>query len=124
MPAAPAMQAHVVHPTYALVLAEARSCLAALADAATTADCAAAYERLLIDLDVITDDAGPATYPMVGVRFDDLVERAELALGCLTAYGVDALEVELLVARLHHRRNARCCADGGGESPPPRPPSL
>lgn len=101
------IQSRVVHPTYALVLAEARSCLAALADGATTADCGAAYERLLIDLDVLTCDVGPATYPIVSV--DELVERAELALGCLTAYGVDGLEVELLVARLHHCRDALRC---------------
>lgn len=90
-----------MHPTCAVVLAEARSCLAALADVGTSEDCAGAYERLLIDLDVLTDDAGPATYPIVGVSVDELVERAELALGCLTAYGVESLGVELLIARLH-----------------------
>ncbi len=121
--AAPVIQARVVHPTYALVLAEARSCLAALTDVATSADRSAAYERLLIDLDVLKGDVGPAAYSIVDVSVDELVERAKRALGCLTAYGVDALEVALLVARLHRRRNARCSADGGGESPPPRAPA-
>lgn len=90
-----------MRPTYAVVLAEARSCLAALADAVTSADFAAAYEWLLIDLDVLTDVAGPATYPIVGVSVDELGKRAVLALGCLTACGVESLGVELLIARLH-----------------------
>lgn len=107
----------------AYCLAEARSCLAALADLATSADTTAAYERLLIDLDVITGDVGPATYLIVGVSVDELVERAEVALGCLTAYGVDALDVELLVARLHDRCDTGGSPDGGGESSPPCPPS-
>ena len=114
--AAAAIQARVVHPTYTVVLAEARSCRAALADAATSADCAAAYERLLIDLDVLTDDAGPATYPIVGVSVDEPVERAELALGCVKAYGVEPLGVELLIARLH------ACVPGPAPSAGPGDP--
>jgi hypothetical protein len=90
----------------ALVLAEARSCLAALADAATTVDRSAAYERLLIDLDVLTEDAGPATYPIVGVREEALVARAEFALERLSGLGADGLSVELLIERL------RGCAPG------------
>jgi hypothetical protein len=86
---------------HAHLLAEARSCLAALADAAESVECSAAYERMLIDLDLITDDAGPATYPIVDVGLDELVERAEIALGCLIAFGIDALSVELLIERLH-----------------------
>jgi hypothetical protein len=46
-------------------------------------------------------DAGLATYPIVGVGVDEVVERAELALGCLTPYCVESLGVELLIARLH-----------------------
>lgn len=90
----------------ALVLAEARSCLAALADAATTVDRSAAYERLLIDLDVLTEDAGPATYAIVGVREEALVARAEFALERLSGLGADGLSVEPLIERL------RGCAPG------------
>ncbi|MDF1606269.1 hypothetical protein [Nocardioides sp. YIM 152315] len=83
------------------VLAEARSCLAPLADAATTVDRSAAYERILIDLDVLTGDAGPATYPIVGVGPQSLVMRAECALARLPAFAVDAVSVDLLIDRLH-----------------------
>lgn len=61
----------------------------------------AAYERLLMDLDVMTDDFCPATYPLVGVKAEQLVERAEPALGCLVAFGFDGLSVELLIERLN-----------------------
>lgn len=60
-----------------------------------------AYERLLIDLDVITEDVGPATYPIVGAGYDELLDRSEFALDGLAAFGVDALSVELLIERLH-----------------------
>ncbi|GAA2077551.1 hypothetical protein GCM10009821_16510 [Aeromicrobium halocynthiae] len=85
---------------HAVALAEARSCLAALADAAASVD-SSAYERLLIDLDVITNDVGPATYPIDDVGFDELVERAEHALDSLKTFGVDALSVKLLTERLN-----------------------
>lgn len=85
-------------------LAETRSCLAALADLAKTPDISAAYERMLIDFDAITGDVGPATYSIVGVSVDDLVERAESALDRLAVIGVDALSLELLIGRLHDCR--------------------
>ncbi len=46
---------------YLYALGEARSCLAALADAATTDDEASYFEWLLIHLDLVTDDVGPTT---------------------------------------------------------------
>ncbi|MGN6250277.1 MAG: hypothetical protein ACTHNS_00525 [Marmoricola sp.] len=90
-----------MHPTYALVLAEARSCLPALADAAGSADCSSRFERLLIDLDVLTDDSGPATYQIVGLALNGLVDRAEVALRRLVLVGADAPNVERLIVRLH-----------------------
>ena len=86
---------------HAYCLAEARSCLAALADLAESTALSAAYERLLIDLDVLTADAGPATFSLDGVTQEDLVQRAEGALNGLTVFGVDSLGVEVLIERLH-----------------------
>ncbi len=49
-------------PAYAIALADARSCLAALADASTHFDESCRYDRLLIDLDGIHAGDFPATY--------------------------------------------------------------
>jgi len=102
---------------HACCLAEARSCLAALADLAKSADITAVYERLLIDLDVITGDVGPATYPIAGVSVDELVQRAVLALGCLMGCGVESVGVELLIARLHACEPGSAPGAGPGDLP-------
>lgn len=64
---------------YLYTLGEARSCLAALAAIAADDDESAYSERLLIYLDVITDDVGPATWPMRASRAA-LVDRLGSAL--------------------------------------------
>lgn len=51
-----------MNPTraYLVALGEARSCLAALADSTDDVDLSIHYDHLLIELDGITDDIGPA----------------------------------------------------------------
>lgn len=85
---------------HALILAEARSCLAALADMATSFDQSVAYERLLLRVDWLHGDDTPAYEPMPGVGLDHLQRRAEDAIERLVEFGVDALSVELLLADL------------------------
>ena len=86
---------------HALTLAQARSFVAALADAAVEDDASAAFERVLIELDWLHDDESP------GLDTDGLSDdRDVLYLGATTAieslviFGVDALDLELLLVRL------------------------
>src|SRR4051794_7298385 len=51
---------------FAIALAEARSCLAALADTATSFDESSHYEHLLLDLDAMHEANLPAHYPLTG----------------------------------------------------------
>ena len=86
---------------HACTLAEARSCLAALADQASTIDASSAYERVLIELDRVHGDESPALNSDRGT--DDLVILlgiATAALEELELYGVDPLSVELILAML------------------------
>lgn len=90
----------------ALVVAEARTNLAALADTATSIDASSAYEQVLIALDRLHADQSPAidtTPGTVGDR-DSLFSTTVSALESLTAHGLDPLEVELLLARLTEAR--------------------
>lgn len=70
-------------------LAEARSCLAALADTTATFDALLAYEHVLLHLDAVEGGSDP------GIEYP-----AESAIEALVAHGVDALSVELLLAML------------------------
>ena len=63
---------------YDIALAEARSCLAALADGATDVDESSQVEHVLIALDELHPD-GPATYPLDG-RQADLTRWLESAI--------------------------------------------
>ncbi|WP_185996261.1 hypothetical protein [Nocardioides campestrisoli] len=90
---------------HALVLADARLRLAALADQATTVDVASAYERVLIELDRIHSDACPA------VSTDRHAEglatfpaRLTSALEELDQYGVESLRLELLLVMFEDAR--------------------
>ena len=85
-------------PAYLLV--EARSCLAALAVAATTFDQSVAYDLLLLQLDQLHNDNTPACEPMPGVGRDELLRRAEDAIEDLAEFGIDALSIEVLLADL------------------------
>ena len=87
--------------THAIALAEARTYLAALANAARTPDEAPAYERALNYLDAIHGNDVPALDPhgLIDDR-QALHALAESAIDELTRHGVDALQVELLLAML------------------------
>lgn len=90
---------------HAVTLVEARSYLAALADHARTVEASSAYERALLQLDWIHGDDVPAldTFGLAGDR-DLLMAVATSAVDQLAAYGVDALQIELLLAALDDAR--------------------
>jgi hypothetical protein len=83
---------------YSRALAEAHSCLAALADGAADIEQASYFERLFISLDQLHPD-GCATYPLDGDRVA-LIGRLELAVDRMVALGCDALSLELLLAEV------------------------
>ena len=83
---------------HAHTLAQARTCLAALADAASSEDVSSAYEHVLIELDRIHGDESPDIY-LEAVMQDQAiqVENATSAIEDLKGYGVDPLSVELVL---------------------------
>lgn len=81
---------------YALTLAEARSCIGALADLSDF-DESCRYERLLINLDGMHAGDFPATYPMCGTPVE-LLARLEAAVDRMIDLGGDALGLELFLA--------------------------
>lgn len=93
---------------YARTLAEARSCLAALADASPF-DRSIEYDRALLELDAMHGGHGPATFPVGGWPME-LHRRAEIWLEDLADLGADPLSIELILARLDEIRPA---FDGG-----------
>lgn len=82
-------------------LSQARSYLAALADHAPTDEASSAYEHLLIALDLLHHDQGPAL-DTDGVTDDPEVLHivATSAIAELVSHGIDDLDVELLLAGL------------------------
>jgi hypothetical protein len=91
---------------HALALAEARSCIAALADRAHTVDGSVEYDRVLLHLDALYGGDIPA---LGEVAVDDpsvLYDAAENWLVELVGHGVDSLQVELLLAMLEGARAA------------------
>jgi hypothetical protein len=95
---------------HALTLAQARSFVAALADAAPDDDASAAFERVLIELDWLHDDESPGldTSGLSDDR-DALYRGATAAIESLALFGIDALDLELLLVRLE----AAHVLDGG-----------
>lgn len=86
---------------HAHTLAQARTCLAALADEASNDDASSAYEHVLIDLDRIHCDATPDVYLEAVTQDRDIqYALASAAIEDLTGFGVDALSVELLLCML------------------------
>jgi hypothetical protein len=86
---------------HAWTLAQARSFVAALADGALNDDASAAFERVLIELDWLHDDESPGLD--TGGLSDDrdvLYLGAAAAIESLVLFGVDALDLELLLVRL------------------------
>jgi hypothetical protein len=84
---------------YAIALAEARSCLAALADGATDFDESIHFEHLLLELDALHEPDGyPALYPLHDNRADLLI-RIEAAVDQMLDLGADGLRLEILLAQ-------------------------
>jgi hypothetical protein len=94
---------------HAHTLAQARTCLAALADAATSEDVSSAYEHVLIELDRIHYDESPDIY-LDAVTQDQAIqfEIATSAIEDLKGYGVDALSVELVLWMLEDAYSQDC----------------
>ena len=86
-------------------LARARSHLAALADRVQSVEASSAYEHALLELDRIHGDASPAL-DTDGLTDDRtaLYSDAVAAIEDLTNYGIDALNVELVLAKLEDAR--------------------
>lgn len=93
---------------YARHLAEARSCLAALADTSPF-ERSVEYEHLLLELDAMHGGHGPATFPVSG-SFSELHQCVEARLEDLSDLGANPLRIELILARLDEMRPT---ADGG-----------
>ena len=89
---------------HAVTLAEARSYVAALADHARTFDASVEYEHVLLQLDWIHGGDVPPTTEVLTDRRDVLYTVAEAAIEELVEHGVDALQVELLLAMLEEAR--------------------
>lgn len=90
--------------SYAIALAEARSCLAALADTSPFEQ-SIAYEHLLLELDAMHGGCVPATFPIAGSLLE-LNRRLEARLEDLGDLGVDTLSIELLLSQLDEIRSA------------------
>ena len=86
---------------HALTLAQARSYVAALADQACTIDASSAYEHVLLEIDRLHGDECPAIYS-TGVPDERqiLLAVASDAIEDLQRYGIDALNIELVLAML------------------------
>lgn len=89
---------------HAVTLAEARSYVAALADNARTFDASVEYEHVLLELDEIHGGDVPPTTEVLTDKSDVLYTVAEAAIEELVDHGVDALQVELILARLQDAR--------------------
>lgn len=98
-----------MHLRHAHTLAQARTCLAALADEASNDDAASAYEHLLIDLDRIHCDEMPDVY-LDALTQDRAIQFdiATAAIEELKVHGVDPLDVELLLWQLAEAYNQDC----------------
>lgn len=90
---------------HALTLVQARSYVAALADGARTIEASSAYEHVLIELDRLHDDQSPALdTDGLSDNHDVLFAAATAAIEDLQDHGIDALDIELLLARLDEAR--------------------
>jgi hypothetical protein len=90
---------------HALTLTQARSFVAALADAAVDDDASAAFERVLIELDWLHGDESPGLdTDALSEDRDVLYLAAAAAIESLALFGLDALDLELLLVRLEAAR--------------------
>lgn len=99
---------------HAVTLAEARSYLAALADNAHSVEGSIAYERVLLQLDLVHGDQSPAHEDILpGVLRPDLLYRlAVKTIEDLVRHGVDALQIELVLAALLDARETDTAMNG------------
>lgn len=90
---------------HAVTLAAARSHVAALADHTRITEASSAYEHVLLELDWIHGDHGPAldTFGLTEDRALLLVV-ATSAIEELVSYGIDGLQIELVLALLDDAR--------------------
>ena len=86
-----------LHPLYVQKLADARSCLAALADGSPYEQ-SIEYEGALLELDALHRGRYPPAVDMPG-SVDDLRCLVEVTLEALVDLGADALRIELILAR-------------------------
>ena len=86
--------------SHAVVLAEARSSVAALADSTSSIDASLEYERVLLQLDWLHEGTvSPITVVPSGDR--NVVHRiATTAIRTLAEHAVDRLDLEICVAML------------------------
>lgn len=90
---------------YAIALAQARSCLAALADSAADFDESVHFEHLLLDVDRL-HPTGPGLSPMAGTKAE-LLAMLEGAVEAMIALGGDGLSLELLLVAAFGRVDDR-----------------
>lgn len=89
---------------HAVILAEARSYVAALADHAVSIDASIEYDRVLLQIDFIHGDLIPAISPVPVTDRDVLFTVAESAIEDLATHGIDGLTVELVLDMLYAAR--------------------
>ncbi len=90
---------------HAVILGQARSYVAALADAALTTDASIEYDRVLLQIDFIHGDQIPGISPVPVTDRDVLFDAAESAIEDLAGHGIDSLTVELVLDMLWAARD-------------------
>ena len=98
---------------HAHTLAQARTCVAALADEASDDDASSAYEHVLIELDRLHCDQSPDVYPEIyaGALTQDRTIQFDLATAAiedLKQHGVDPLSLELVLWMLQDAYTQDC----------------
>lgn len=103
---------------HAVTLAEARSYLAALADTACTVEGSIAYDRVLLQLDLVHHDQSPAHTDLPRTLPAELLYRCAVkAIDDLKSHGVDALQMELVLAELMDARETATTVTGRPGTP-------
>ena len=90
--------------SHAVLLAEARSYLAALADHATGFDAALEYERVLLQLDWLHHGTMPPITVVPSGNPDVLFKVAVASISGLGKHAVDRLGLEICLSMLHAAR--------------------
>ena len=85
---------------HAVTLGQARSYVAALADAALTPDASIEYDRVLLQIDFVHGDYVPGISPVPVTDRDELFDVAESSIEDLARHGIDFLTVEIVLDML------------------------